>query len=192
MINEKFERLTIIEIIEKNKVKVLCDCGKEKIVRYDYVVSGRTRSCGCLRAEMLSKRRTTHGMTDTREYRIWCKMKERCSNLKDKNYKRYGGRGIKICSMWINSFEKFYSDMGPCGEKGTIDRINPDGDYCKDNCRWLSIEDQQNNRRNNHVFSHNGESMTLSQWARKLDIKYGTLYRRVIIKNIIFSEAIKK
>lgn len=152
MINEKFERLTIIDFVEKNKVKVLCDCGNEKIVRYDYVVAGRTRSCGCLRAELLSNRRTTHGMTDTREYRIWCKMKERCNNEKDKNYPRYGGRGIKICSRWVNSFENFYTDMGDCGEKGTIDRINTDGDYCKDNCRWLSIEDQQNNRRNNHVF----------------------------------------
>lgn len=177
----KYGRLTIIETLADRRARVRCDCGNEKTVRVDYMKAGRTLSCGCLRAEMLSKRRTTHGMTESREYRAWRKMKERCYLPNTLNFNRWGGRGITVCEKWRNSFEAFLADMGPCPDRGTLDRINVDGNYEPGNCRWITHKEQMNNMSSNVIIEHDGKALTMAQWAEYLGIKYATLRRRIVI-----------
>lgn len=126
-----------------------------------------------------------------REYRIWKALRNRTSNSNRPDAKYYIEKGITLCNDW-NSFEQFYKDMGPCPDNYTIDRIDPDGNYCKENCRWASRSTQSKNRGTfNKVFIHNGQSMVLKDWARKLGIKYTTLYNRIYRSGKTFEEAIK-
>lgn len=131
---------------------------------------------------MLSERRKTHGMSETRECRVWRHMKERCQNVKAINFADYGGRGIKVCDRWRDSFEAFYVDMGPCPKGWTIDRKNSNGNYEPGNCRWLDMRGQQNNRRDNVLIEYNGRTQTMAEWAREIGIQYDTLRRRVVFR----------
>ena len=127
-----------------------CDCGTEKEIMDSSVKRGNTKSCGCLLREngrKTAKLNTTHGMRYTKEYECWKSMKQRCSNPNKDGYKNYGGRGIKVCDRWLNSFENFYADMGPKPVGHSIDRINNDGNYEPKNCKWSSNSDQAYNRR---------------------------------------------
>ena len=122
-----------------------------------------------------------HGHTlngRTKEYRSWEAAKRRCFNKKDKKYPLYGGRGITMSEKWKNNFVNFLEDMGPCPEKFTIDRIDNNGDYSKENCRWASQKTQQSNRRDNALFTFNGETLTASEWGRKLNLSYRTIIIR--------------
>lgn len=118
-------------------------CGNLKCVREDHIKYNRTKSCGCIRVSP----NKTHGKTKTKSYSVWEGIKTRCYNKNSKSYKNYGGRGIKVCDRWLNSFENFYTDMGDVPKNMTIERVNNDGDYCPENCTWVSIQDQQRNRR---------------------------------------------
>lgn len=120
-----------------------------------------------------------HGMCKTREYKSWKRMKERCLNPNHKSYPRYGGRGITVCERWKNSFLNFYSDMGPKPQNHTINRLDNKGNYCPENCRWASVEEQNNNKENSHLLTYNGETLTLSQWAKRFNINSGTLCNRL-------------
>lgn len=114
----------------------------------------------------------------TREYKIWSNMKQRVLNQNNSDYKLWGGRGIQICDRWLNSFEDFLSDMGPCPPGLTIDRWpNPNGNYEPGNCRWATIQEQGNNRRTNHLLTLNGRTQTIAQWSRELGLKKVTLWR---------------
>lgn len=121
----------------------LCDCGNEVEVRKTHVKSGATKSCGCLNVELIKQRSETHRMTNTRVYEIWAGMKKRCDNRYDENY---GGRGISYQASWIH-FENFWEDMSEGYSDGlTLDRIDSEGNYCKENCRWATVTSQSRNR----------------------------------------------
>jgi hypothetical protein len=142
----RFGRLEAIEFMGLNHHasawKCRCSCGTTVIVRADHMLSGATTSCGCFRREA----NTTHGMKGTREWRIWKGMRSRCSNPSETSFKYYGGRGIVVCNRWERSFESFFQDMGNCPKGLEIDRIDNDGDYEPDNCRWVDHKTNCNNK----------------------------------------------
>jgi hypothetical protein len=122
----------------------------------------------------------THGKSYTREYRIWSKMRERCNNPNIERYPLYGGRGIKICERW-NSFQSFLADMGTCPAGLSIDRIDVNKGYFKENCRWADRRTQANNTRSNRYVEHQGERITIKELSRKVGMNYATLYHRIAV-----------
>jgi hypothetical protein len=124
-----------------------CTCGKQKWILKHHVLSGRTRSCGCLRSEKFTKMNTTHGKSDSRLYSIWSNMKSRCNNPNVDCYHHYGGRGVRVCDEWL-TFEGFLNNL-PEGysEELEMDRKDVDAGYCKDNCRWVTRGKNCSNKR---------------------------------------------
>lgn len=121
----------------------------------------------------------TRGRATTPEFRSWCGMIQRCTDTNHVKYHRYGGRGIKVCDRWLQSFELFFEDMGPRPTGMTLDRINNDGHYEPGNCRWATNEEQANKRSTNRVIEHNGEKKTVSEWAQYIGISYSALQSRI-------------
>lgn len=156
-----------------------CSCGNEKEISISHVKSGHTKSCGCYAREININRYLKHGMKKSSEWSIWSGIKKRCYNKKSKSYKHYGGRGICMCDDWKNSFENFYNDMGPRpSKKHSINRINNDKNYNKENCKWATQKEQCNNKRGNRLFEYNGEKFTASQWSEKIGISKDLIYGR--------------
>jgi len=186
----KFNKLTVIKYVGKDKwgnAKWLCrcDCDKTKIVLGLSLKTGNTKSCGCSSSEMISKKITKHGMSNSKTYHVWEAMIQRCTNPKCKAYKNYGERGIKVCRRWSNKkngFENFYADMGNPPKGMSLDRIDNDGDYCAKNCRWATRKEQARNQRKNLLITFNGKTQCLSAWAEEYKIPYDVLYDRIIIK----------
>jgi hypothetical protein len=129
--------------------KCRCECGTEKSIRGNDLHSSSSKSCGCWRKELFVASSTKHGACFTPEYNSWAAMKDRCNNQNDKDYHRYGGRGISVCKRWLNSFENFFADMGlKPSPKHTLDRYpNNDGNYKPTNCRWATSKQQAATRR---------------------------------------------
>ena len=181
IIGKKFGRLTVIEYDGKDgnslMVKCRCECGNYTRTRVSRLMSGHTRSCGCYRKDM----RTKHGQTHTRLYFRWCNMRRRCNEPTNKWYKAYGGRGIKVCNEWESSFESFYKWAYSNGynDSLTLDRIDNNGNYEPDNCRWVSPVEQANNRRSSHYLEYQGKTMTIAQWAKHTGISYHNISRRL-------------
>lgn len=152
--NKRFGRLLVLKRVPRNKRgaywKCRCDCGNEIITKSRSLITGQTRSCGCLQKEIAGKLGAsfpgTHKMSKSPVYKTWYGMKQRCLNSHDKKYRLYGGRGIRVCPRWRYSFENFFEDMGERPIGLTIDRINPDGNYEPDNCRWATALQQRHNR----------------------------------------------
>ena len=147
---QRFGRLTVIKELDtitlKSKTRLFllqCDCGNKVEIILGKVTSGNTKSCGCLILET----RTKHGMWKSKEYNIWNAMRQRCTNPNSQKWEDYGRRGIKVCERWMNSFQNFYDDMGPKPEGYSLDRIDNDGNYTPDNCRWTTISEQNINKR---------------------------------------------
>jgi hypothetical protein len=126
-----------------------------------------------------------------KEYYSWMMMIQRCHNPKSPKYHSYGQRGITVCDDWRYSFDKFYGDMGPMPTpKHTLDRINNNEGYNPGNCRWATMAEQANNKRNNIMITHNGETKTLGQWCKDLGLRYSLIYSRVRNHGKPFTEAI--
>jgi hypothetical protein len=185
-IGKKFGRLTIVsEYWDRDRkttyCKTICDCGNTHIAQKGHLKSGNIKSCGCLVVDTNRKllNRLKHNMAHTKQYSVWEHIKQRCGNKKCRNYKNYGGRGITYDPKW-ETFEGFWEDMKEgYREDLTIDRIDNNGNYCKENCRWATKKQQQNNKRNNHYLEYNGEKRTISQWERKQGFNRNTIYSRL-------------
>jgi hypothetical protein len=146
---QRFGRLTVIRQAENDKFGNICwwcrcDCGKEKAISGHHLRAGQSTSCGCVRI-----RRRKHGDAGSKLYQVWANMKQRCLNSRNKRYKDWGGRGITVCKEWLESYDKFKAWAISSGyrEGLSIDRIDNDGDYCPDNCRWATASEQRRNQR---------------------------------------------
>lgn len=187
LVGNKYGRLTVKKlssIIKYDKKWVcLCECGTTVVVSQGHLRSGHTISCGCLHREIITKRK--------KEIIYLCRrfnsMKQRCINPNNSFYKSYGGRGIKI--LW-NSFDEFYNDMGePPTRKHSIDRIDNNGNYCKENCRWATREQQDNNKQQSVYIAYNNKTQSMSQWAKEFNMTYSMFRKRMLsgwsMENII-------
>lgn len=174
MIGKKFGRLTVLSECEKRAkngkiiYKCRCDCGNITDVIGDNLRRGNTMSCGCLHSEVTK----THGLRDCKLYNVWDNAKRRCYNKNNKRYKNYGARGIKICDEWKDNFQSFYDWSMSRGYKQglTLDRIDVNGNYEPSNCRWITNEEQQNNRTDNVLITYKYRTQNITQWARELNV----------------------
>lgn len=191
---QRFGRLTVIyETLERANTAKLwmcqCDCGEATFVTSTRLLNAKTASCGCYAVEKTKQRFTTHGHRYTRVYRTWGSMFGRCRNPNSAQYPDYGGRGIKVCDRWL-TFENFLADMGYPPEGHSIDRIDVDGNYCPENCRWLDDKGQQRNRRSNRRLEFNGEILPISEWAERTGIKSCTIAARINRKSMSVEQAL--
>ena len=181
---KRFGRLVVLKFDHAEKYRKYylckCDCGNTKIVLKGNLLAGYTLSCGCLQKERASKASLLPN-DEARLHRIFGGMKHRCYDEKHNRYPRYGGRGIKICKEWLDNREEFvkWSIENGYAPGLSIDRIDNNGDYSPNNCRWVKKREQGLNMSRNVVISYNGESMPLKEWARKLGIKNTTLHNRL-------------
>lgn len=185
LLGKRFGRLEVIEFSGTNSRgamwKCKCDCGNEAIVKSEYLINGDTKSCGCLKSDVLKERNYKHGQSkQSRLYSIWKGMRERCYNENYEGYKNYGGRGITVCKEWddFKNFELWANNNGydeslPADEC-SIDRIDNDGMYSPSNCRWTSRTQQARNTRRNRYLTYRGETKLLVEWGEtyNIDPKY--------------------
>jgi len=182
---QKFGRLTIIQKVGSNKRGnalwlCKCECGNEKeiIIRSIDLRNNRTQSCGCLQIERSTKHGRYIETVESQTYNSWHNMIQRCINSNSRNYHYYGGRGIKVCKRWMK-FENFLEDMGEVPEGYQIDRIDNDGNYCKENCQWVTPKQNSRNKRNNHLITYKEKTQCVSAWAEELDINSMTIVVRL-------------
>lgn len=162
-----------------------CTCGTERVVLHESLVRGKSQSCGCLAQETLIACRLTHNLSHTLEYHIWLAIRKRCKNASQSGYKDYGGRGIYVCERWEASFEGFIADMGFKPETNSqIDRIDNDGPYSPENCRWVSQKVNSRNKRTTRFLKAFGETKSLPEWAEdprcvvSADAFHARIYRK--------------
>jgi hypothetical protein len=171
-----------------------CECGGEITRRMCDVVSGRTRSCGCLLRESSRSRFTTHGhsvgKSRTRTFGAWLEMKRRCYNSNTKQWHNYGGRGISVCDEWRGSFETFLRDMGECPEGLSLDRIDVNGDYRPGNCRWITTKEQCRNQRKTVLIDHEGRQVSLAEFAEIVGLNYFNLHWKIRRLGLSSKEAV--
>lgn len=205
LIGRKFGRLTVLERYPEKKRGYIqwvckCQCGNIIVVRSDLLKSGNTRSCGCLSKEIHSMRcrelglaRATHKKSNTRLYKIYANMKDRCYNKNNHAYKDYGLRGITICKEWLESFNVFYEWAINNGYEDnlTIDRKDNNLGYSPNNCRWITKTEQCFNTRHNKFITYNNKTQTLKEWTDELGLSYSKIWKR-LYRGWCFERAIKK
>lgn len=179
---QRFGRLTLIGFYGRENNKTFwyckCDCGNIVRVWAKNLKRGETRSCGCLAKEVATIHGQNSGGAPTPVHRAWAAMLSRCRNENNIHYPYYGGRGITVCERWLK-FENFYEDMGERPRGASIDRIDNDKGYRKDNCRWATTIEQANNKSNNHSITLNDKTQTVAQWAEEIGISPFTIYNRI-------------
>lgn len=189
---QKIGRLTVVSFFGKKPNKTahfwncLCACGNQRVVNQQKLVTKMTKSCGCLSLELRIAAITTHGHSkrigsirnQTPTYRTWMSMNARCNCKTNDRYLSYGGRGITVCERW-KSFEAFLEDMGARPKGTTIERLDNSLGYSKENCRWATVKQQQNNTRRNRIIEFNGVVKNLTQWATEIGIRGNVLATRL-------------
>lgn len=185
----RYGKLVVLSRFEENTKSgkpqwvCLCDCGKKTVVPAQALKSGNTKSCGCLKIETgrINGKKVKHGESHTRLYNIWHSMKRRCYAVSSKDFVNYGGRGITVCSEWLNDFQAFHDWAVSHGysDELTIDRIDNDKGYSPDNCRWVTTKEQNQKKRNVKLIEWNGQTHTLTEWATITGISAGVLSRRL-------------
>lgn len=184
---KKFGLLTVIGLAETDTRKTYwvckCDCGNMKTVRSDSLLCGAIKSCGCIKRkqdEVNLTKNHRHKMSGTRIYSEWQGMKGRCYNKGNARYADWGGRGIEVCEQWRNSFESFYTWAMANGYQDnlTIDRIDNNGNYCPENCRWVGQQEQCRNRRSNINITIGNSTRTLMEWCEIFQVDYKNVNAR--------------
>lgn len=196
---QKYGRLTVVDDTKYYfndshfHVKCRCDCGNITYVRPRYLITGRTQSCGCYKRDLNAKHYTIHGLYDDRLYNIWSNMIDRCENPRCKAYKHYGARGISVCDEWHKPI-CFYKWAYASGYSAllTIDRIDVNGDYCPNNCRWVSYKIQARNKRNNVHVQFQGVDWVLADLTDKYNVDYSRVYKRIFHLGWDITDAIMK
>lgn len=185
---QRFGRLFVLRRVgndRKGNAQFLCECGcGNTVVILGWCLSTKhTKSCGCLRKDVMKELMTTHGEGCgeqlTIEYSKWQGMKNRCFSPSYAYYKHYGGRGITVCDRWLHSYPNFLADIGRCPEGLTLDRIDNDGDYTPENCRWATAMEQAGNKSNNRWLTFRGRTQILMDWVREWGISHSTLKYRL-------------
>lgn len=182
LLGRRFNRLLVIAPAQSKNGRTFwncqCNCGNQKEIATTPLLNGLTQSCGCLHKERVSEAKKTHGQSKnhtTPEYVAWLHMKSRCYNENNDSYGRYGGRGITVCERWLESFENFFADIGKRPEGMSLERIDNSQGYTPQNCKWATVFEQANNKRNNFFVIWEGQKFTLANLARATGANYGTL-----------------
>lgn len=191
-----FHRLTVVRESGRDKhgkslYECVCACGNNITTAAVYLRAGDTKSCGCLAKENRVKSRKKHGLSRKKNtyYETWKAIKSRCYNKNNIHYKNYGGRGIVVCDRWLSDFNLFLSDMGEKPSKNhSIDRIDVNGGYSPENCRWATSHEQTRNKRSNRCFEFMGLSLILEDWSLIFKIHQSTLVEKLRKKD--FSEIV--
>lgn len=195
-IGQKYGRLTVTGFVHKGKKwywECTCECGNSIITQAYLARNGHTSSCGCLQRERASEASLVHGQTNSRLYRIYNGMKNRCYNQKQQSYENYGGRGITICEEWLKSFTAFegWSLSHGYADDLSIDRIDNNGDYSPKNCRWVTRTEQNENTRRNHLVTIGDRTQPLSAWVRERGLNYHTVSFRIHQKHMTPEQALE-
>lgn len=190
---KRFGLLTVNGICEKRNGKIFwnctCDCGNKTIVYGGNLRGGAVKSCGCLNHRPAHNK--THGESQTKLYRHWISMIYRCTNPQNAAYKWYGARGIKVCNEWktYEGFKQWVLSTRP-DESYTVERIDVDGDYCPENCKWIPNSEQANNRTTNVLITYNGETKNLMKWCKQFKADYKLVHNRMHRQKWDFEKAI--
>jgi hypothetical protein len=182
IVGDRFARWVIIGIVKRRPrgnplvVAVRCDCGTERTLDARSLTRGQTMSCGCFNRDQ----KTTHGRSRTPEYGAWKNMKGRCTVPTHHAWANYGGRGIRVCDLWLTSFDAFFAELGerPSPDH-ELDRINNEGDYEPGNCRWATIKENLRNTRSNRFITLDGLTLTVAEWAERTGQRYDTIHHRM-------------
>lgn len=185
-VGSTYGRWTVLENLPSTKkyTRVLCKCSCEKETIRSVIkatlIDGKSKSCGCLIIENSKKTNKTHGLTKSPTYKSWIALRKRCTDIKNNYFKDYGGRGIYVCERWFNSFENFLEDIGHKPSKEyTLDRINNDGPYSPENCRWATLTEQGRNKSTNRLITLYGHTKCVASWAEIFNLKKQLIYTRL-------------
>lgn len=157
----------------------VCDCGTEKLVSGAHLRRGMSRSCGCRTREFIGAKTRKHGASETKTYAVWISMKARCLSPSDNSYKNYGARGITVCDRWRDSLDAFIEDMGEVPKGLTLDRINNELGYFKENCRWADRKTQNRNTRRTKMLTIDGVTRSLPDWAEAYGVPIYVAWNRI-------------